>query len=125
MKLLVATTRTQGRRANDFSHCVEGELVTPYTPTCALDEADPDGGCGCGRAFAGLNSHKATTTAQIRNVDLTEADVLEAVRSSLEYSGWDPADAPEIARELVTVAENFPVGAVLERRLDVIRQRIA
>lgn len=34
---------------------------------CDRDERDPDGpdACGCALAFAGLNSHAATTTAEI------------------------------------------------------------
>ena len=28
MKVLVATSETQGQRNNDFDYCVEGELVT-------------------------------------------------------------------------------------------------
>ena len=39
------------------------------------------------RSFAGLNSHRATTTAEVREVDLTEADVVDAVRSSLDAAG--------------------------------------
>lgn len=124
MKLLVATSRTQGRRANDYDFCVEGELVTPFLPVCARDRADPDGGCGCGRGFAGLNSQRATTTAEIREVELSETDALEAVRSSLEQSGWDPTDAPEMVAGLLEIAEKFPVGAVVERRLyDIVQRR--
>ena len=65
MKVLVATSQTQGQRENDFNFCVEGELVTVGL-VCATDRYDPDGGCGCGRAFAGLNSHRATTTAKVK-----------------------------------------------------------
>jgi hypothetical protein len=125
VKLLVATNRTQGLRANDFSFCVEGELVNPFLPTCGSDLADPDGGCGCGRSFAGLNSQRATTTAEIREVDFTEADVLEAVRASLEQSGWGSEHAPEVAQELISVADHFPVGTVVERRLDELQERDA
>ena len=125
MKLLVATTRTQGQRTNDFSYCVDGELVNPFLPVCAGDEADPDGGCGCGRSFAGLNSHRATTTAEVREVGFTEADVREAVRSSLEDSGWDSSYAAEITQELIRIAGSFAVGTVVERRLDDIQERDA
>jgi hypothetical protein len=74
--------------------------------------------------FAGLNSHRATTTAEVREVELSAADALEAVRSSLEQSGWDPADAPETVAGLLEIAEKFPVGTVVERRLyDLVERR--
>ena len=52
MKVLVATSDTQGARENDFSFCIEGELVTVGL-VCAADEQDLMVAAGCGRAFAG------------------------------------------------------------------------
>src|SRR5690349_14110553 len=118
MKVLVATSETQGQRGNDFDFCVEGELVTVGL-VCAADEYDPDGGCGCGRAFAGLNSHRATTTAMIREIEgFTRADYIEAIHSSLSQQGWDPATAEDEADELISLIRDWPAGAVAERRLD-------
>jgi hypothetical protein len=119
MKVLVATNDTQGQRDNDFSYCIEGELVTVGL-VCAADEQDPDGGCGCGRAFAGLNSHKATTTAKVKDVELSEDDYVEALRSSLEQQGWPTEDVTELATWLVQLVSTWPIGAVIERRLDDI-----
>jgi hypothetical protein len=126
MKVLVATTDTQGQRGNDFSFCIEGELVTVGL-VCAADEMDPDGGCGCGRAFAGLNSHRATTTAKVKEVELSEADYVEALRSSLEQQGWPTEDVDELAAWLAQLVGGWPIGAVIERRLDdiVIRSETA
>jgi hypothetical protein len=93
MKVFAATSRTQGQRGNDFHWCVEGELVH-FSAVCAADLDDPDGGCGCGRAFAGLNSHRATTTAIVREIEgFTREDYVEAIRSSLAQQGWDPSRA--------------------------------
>jgi hypothetical protein len=119
MKVLVATSQTQGLRRNDFFYCVEGELVTVGL-VCAADESDPDGGCGCGRAFAGLNSHKATTTAMVKEVELSEDDYVEALRSSLEQQGWPTEDVAELARWLAELVDTWPTGAIVERRLDDI-----
>ncbi len=119
MKVLVATHESQGQRDNDFCYCIEGELVTVGL-VCAADERDPDGGCGCGRAFAGLNSHKATTTAKVKEVELSEEDYVEALRSSLEQQGWPTEDVPELAAWLVQLVDTWPIGAVVERRLDDI-----
>src|SRR4051794_41941292 len=80
MKLLTATHAGQGDRTGDFCFAVEGELVL-LGLVCATDEADPDGGCGCGRAFAGMSSHRATTTALVRDLDLTYDDLRSAVEA--------------------------------------------
>ncbi|NMH98189.1 DUF7715 family protein [Pseudonocardia acidicola] len=118
MKVLVATARTQGARAGDYHWCVEGELVR-IGEICALDRADPGGGCGCGRAFAGLNSHRATTTARVAEVPLSYPDYVEAIRSSLQQQGYEPCDdcADEEADELAELVADWPVGTIVGRRL--------
>jgi hypothetical protein len=130
MKLLVATDLTQGFAANDFHACVEGELVMMQEP-CAIDRSDPDGGCGCGRAFAGLSSHRATTTALVRALDLSLTDVRAAVSGYLETAGWLSLVAEqdrhylvdEVTTSLVLMGDDFPEGTVLTRRLDYLVPR--
>src|ERR1700722_20548859 len=122
MKVLTATSRTQGQRDNDFHWCIEGELVH-FGMVCAADRTDPDGRCGCGRSFSGLNSHHATTTAMIREVDFSPADYLEALRSSLDQQGWDSSQVVHEVAALQCLAQHWPAGAVLERRLDQIVMR--
>ena len=123
MKLLTATSSTQGYRDNDFDFCVEGELVHIASP-CAGDHRDPDGACGCGRAFTGLNSHAATTTVMIRDLPgFTPADYVEALRSSLNQQGRDSSHVIHEAAALYTLARQWPAGTVLERRLDQIAAR--
>jgi hypothetical protein len=129
MKILTATNRTQGQRDNDFHWCIEGEIVIPPVQVCDRDLRNPDGGCGCGRGWSGLNSHRATTTAMVRDLDgYTPDDLAIAVRSSLEQSGWyprvlDDADVTEYIAEVARVAESYPVGAVLETRGGTVRWR--
>ncbi len=122
MKLLVATAQTQGERSNDFHFCVEGELVWIAEP-CPSDQRDPDGGCGCGRSFAGMSSHRATTTARVAELDVDFPHYAEALRSSLKAQGYHTSVAIPLAGELSDVAARFPTGAVLERRLDEVRWR--
>ncbi|MEC3976108.1 DUF7715 family protein [Amycolatopsis sp. H20-H5] len=118
MKLLVATARTQGRRKNDFHFCVEGELVW-IGMVCTADEQDPDGGCGCGRAFGGLDSRRSTTTALVAEVPgFSAGDYVEAIRSSIGHQGWDPSLAEEIAHGQLELIRDWPPGTVVERRLD-------
>ena len=99
MRILVATHHTNGDVPGDYDHCIDGELVYMQDP-CASDRRDPDGPCGCGRGFAGTNSHRATSTALGVDSEVTPADVDEAIRSSLETGGWlDPAHCtPQAAR---------------------------
>lgn len=133
MRFIVATDTTNGSVSGDFTHCVEGELVVIDEP-CDGDRADPGGKCGCGRSFSGLSSHRATTTARVVELSLTEAEVREAIRSSREAGGWlDPSWCPPgLAQELVDevfdggrhIAEHFPVGTVLGRWADDIYARV-
>lgn len=121
MNILVATARTQGERSNDYHFCIEGELVQ-LGVVCAKDRADPDNGvCGCGRGFAGLNSHRATTTARIADLPLSMADYAVAIGSSLEQGGYcehEVAGAYVEAVGLAEIAAEWPVGTVVRRRLD-------
>jgi hypothetical protein len=60
MKVLVATTMRQGQVDDDFCYTIDGELVRlPFI------ECDCGDSCGCTRSFAGLTSHRATTTALV------------------------------------------------------------
>ena len=122
MKLLVATAQTQGERSNDFNYCVEGELVW-IADSCLTDQRDPDGGCGCGRSFAGMSSHRATTTARVAELDIDFPHYAEALRASLKAQGYPTRDAIPFAGELADIAAEFPTGAVLERRSDEVRWR--
>ncbi|MGH3585822.1 MAG: DUF7715 family protein [Pseudonocardia sp.] len=119
MKIMVATARTQGARPGDYHFCIEGELVR-LTEVCARDQADPDGGCGCGRAFGGLGSHRATTTVRVADLPLTMADYALALQSSEQAQGWNPCAECALAEavDLADLALSWPVDTVLERRLD-------
>lgn len=122
MRLLVATARTQGQRSNDFDYCIDGELVRLST-VCGRSQDDPDDDCGCGRAWVGLDSNKATTTAEVVEIDLTYTLFREAIRASLKQAGWNPDAAEDVARTLDNIVYDLPIGAVVERRLNEIRVR--
>ena len=132
MKILTATSQTQGHRASDYNFCIDGELVTHATEICDRDLAEgPDGGCGCGRGFAGLNSTKFTTTAVVRDADgYTFEDLTVAVRSNRDHAGWGEGDEDDRAAQAVAAAEalaelaaGYPEGTVLERRLYDVQAR--
>ena len=131
MKLLTATREGQGDREGDFCHAVEGELVFPGF-VCATDRSDPDGGCGCGRAFSGLNSLRATTTALVRDLDLTYDDVRMALSAHLVAAGMGPdvlgaVDFEDMLADEVDQTIRYAMywepGAVVGRRLDSVHLR--
>lgn len=126
MKLLTATRTGQGEQGGDFCFAVEGELVI-LGFICATDRNNPDGGCGCGRAFSGLGSKKATTTALVRDLELSVGDVRLAVEGYYSAGGMGPdvlgdedfADlVAETVEEIVDLAPLLPDDAVIGRRLD-------
>jgi hypothetical protein len=131
MKLLTATSRTQGRRESDFTWCVEGELVIPGLIICGRDESEgPDGGCGCGRSWSGLNSGKSTTTAMVSDIEgFADGDLTLAVQSSLEQSGLTSliGDLSDLVGEqfarVAEIAGAYPAGTVLEIRMGAVSAR--
>jgi hypothetical protein len=125
LKVLVATRRGQGLRADDYYWLTDGELVR-LDIVCASGTGDDV--CGCGRGFAGCESIRAGTTATVALWPGTRADYVAAIAEALARAGYlapgDPLDlAGPVAEELIQLASWFPVGAVLERRLDVIGRR--
>lgn len=121
MKVLVATSRTQGARYNDFDYCVEGELVW-FEPSCDHGDTDSADLCGWCRSFSGLSSHRATTTARVAELDISPQDYLLALSASLDEQGWtghlDAAHAEakvvEIRDSLAGFADLYPVDTVME-----------
>jgi hypothetical protein len=145
MLVLIATHELQGAAPGDYSHTVDGELVTAVVTECGSSDS-----CGCNRGFPGLASAKATTTAMI--VDrpgVTDEDLRDAIYDWLDRSGWIDLieraaderndldeDAPlEYADDTVEhmvadhlemindVCASFPIGAVLSRRGPLISSR--
>ena len=122
MKVLVATSRTQGARSDDYNWCIDGELVWIQEP-CACDRAGCHT-CGCGRGFAGLTSHRATTTAEVKDIDgFTREDYVLALRTSLSDGGWPAEWAEDIATDQIRFGADWPDRTILERHLDVFTKR--
>ena len=135
MKVLVATEATQGAREDDYSWATPGELVM-FGAVCATDLRGTGEPCGCGRAFAGLHSERATTTAEVVDSRLTLDDLVLAFRDSLDRGGWPDvgSSSQEVAdvvhealMEVLLVADRYPVGTVIGTRLGVqyVRQEAA
>lgn len=125
MRVLVATDETQGTRGDDYSWTMAGELVM-FGVVCASDLRGTGNGCGCGRAFAGLHSERATTTAEVAEWLGTLDDLVLAFRDSLDKGGWlDFGGTPEevsgvvneAVMEVLLVADRYPAGTVLGTNL--------
>ena len=120
MLILTATTTGQGDQDNDFTWATEGELVW-LGLVCARDQRDPDGGCGCGRSFSGLSSHRATTTAMLRDLPLNRDDVVQALVGYLEAAGYGTFTAASLEGEVDELLEPLQLlsaGDIVRRRLD-------
>lgn len=129
MKVLVATAEGQGMHEGDFCWTLEGELVL----TGSLLECSAPATCGCGRGFPGLGSARATTTAMVADrPELARADLLRAIRDSLERQGWLQGLPPGTADEIVEdeadrirwTATTFATGSVLSREGDQVWRRL-
>lgn len=115
MKVLVATSEGQGKRKNDFNNAREDELVG-FAFEC--DGEAVDGSCGCRRAFSGLDTLMATTTARVLDIAMTPEEYLDALVASSAAAGWNFSReelAPE-AVQLASIASTWAVGTVVEKR---------
>ncbi|MBM7279210.1 hypothetical protein JTZ10_15770 [Gordonia rubripertincta] len=137
MKVLTATS-SGATREDDFCHAVEGEIVLP---SVVCDSRT----CGCDRAFGGLNTHQATTTIMVRDLDLTVEDLVAAAFGYLESAGWadllrsdvvpeEPADpvaayALELLVPTLVLAAQLDPGVIIRvtynRRADVWEYALA
>ena len=115
MYVLIATSRGQGDRPDDYHFAIDGELVTPLLPECSL----PDG-CGCRRGFDGLESDRATTTALVvERVGLERGHLLELLEVARERAGnvrgrVAPPAIDQLA-EIERVVDLIPIGAIVRR----------
>ena len=117
MKHLVSTIKTQGERKNDFNHTEPGEILT--FPTECDGEAI-DGGCGCRRSLSGVITHKATTTFKVVENDVDIVAVITKYYNTVMAGIFTDAEIGDCVDDdvdmLSTIAEYFPVGAIVERR---------
>lgn len=122
MKVLVATSETQGMFEDDYCSTLDGELVYIQSVSCSNRR------CGCSRGFAGMTSNRATTTAMVVDrPELSLNDVADALTDSLERGGWlkncDEAATTEMVGGLLTMLVNITepneAGSVVRREGDL------
>ncbi|HET6672525.1 MAG TPA: hypothetical protein VFG92_04040 [Agromyces sp.] len=127
MKVLVATSLTQGTRAGDVMQCIDGELVF-MVEACPYSRRDPLGACDCGITFRGMTSDGVATTAVVREMPRLSieayVDCLEAThRFTRERGCTCRFDAFGDAWALLALAGSLSVGTVVERFVDRIKVR--
>jgi hypothetical protein len=125
MKMLVATNKTQGTRKNDFFSAEEGEPV--LFPTMECERGTVDDKCGCKRSMCGLYSRKATTTIEVVEATISRDELLKRVRNMIATSWGEELVkyAEDFVEENLQIANQMPVGSVLERRGSKISTRIS
>lgn len=120
MKIIVATSETQGQRKDDFYFADEGEIVI------VSDCDNLHAGCGCERSMLGVRSGAGTTTMMVIEADITRKQFIEQLRTSNgDYAGVNLSSiifAAE-ADALLKLASKFPAGAVIERKGEDFQQR--
>ena len=146
MLVLVATKELRGSSPSDRHFASDGELVTPVVLEC------PDSHCDvCARAWFGLASHAATTTAVVADrPGVTEADLRRALHHWLDHQGTidllvQAAEAGEYeidgypvtdpvaavselvdahVKEIRAICAAFPVGTVVSRMGTLVSERV-
>lgn len=114
-EILSLNIRDTRSKKNDFCFAPEGEPVR-FGSQCGGELID--GPCGCKRSLVGMKSHKATSTMKVAQLDQTEDEMMAKLALSLEDSGYSSIeeDLRAEVREVVEVANQFPLGTVIERR---------
>lgn len=120
MKVLVATSTTQGARDGDFFDAVDGELVFDSGP-CEAVIAGAPWDCDCALAFRGVASGELTTTAVVADLPVGLKEYEGAFRDGLARLGVCRDCAKRVGHAARMLALRWPVGTVLERD----RQRFA
>lgn len=119
MHVLVATRRTQGLRADDYSRTIEGEFV--FLPLAECDWGDPVSFREGARYFVGLESREETTTAQVIEMDITTEDVVGYCHEKLAAHGWSDrerieAESRRMASLMLSISALLAPGVVIEKR---------
>jgi hypothetical protein len=120
MKIIVATSETQGQQPRDFNFVPDGEIVMVSDCDCL------HAGCDCVRSMVGIHCGKGTTTMKVVESDMNREAYRCLIREANQgYGelGVDDATFNEQAEALLVLAMQFPEGAVIERDGEDFEQR--
>jgi hypothetical protein len=120
MKILVATSETQGQRPGDFNFVPDGEIVIISDCDCLHP------GCDCVRSMVGIKSGKGTTTMKVIESDIVREEyrrLISEANQGYGALGVDDDLFDQQAAALLDLALQFPAGAVIERDGEDFHQR--
>lgn len=116
MKVLVSVDRPT--RADDFCFVPDGEIVYEQALTCSsFDRAMQ---CGCGRSLAGTTTHKATSMMEVREVDMSDDDLMALALKCGKETGWGARVVLYGLDAMRTAAKKFPVGTQVTARIQAL-----
>jgi hypothetical protein len=118
LKVLVSCQRGQKLRKSDFCLVPEGEIVVPPFTVC--DGAYAEDECCCARSLVGIHCGKGTTTACVRDINLSVSFIAEAYGAILVRNMGTEFNyvkrAYKHVSEMLRIAEKYTVGTVIEYR---------
>lgn len=114
MKLLTAAVDAA---PGGWTWTVPGELVIAAGDCDLADDEHHDPLHECMIAFVGMTSGKATTLAEVADVDVTQAQLLNLIRDYWRRAGVEatPAEGRQEAAAMLTDAEDHPLRTTLRR----------
>lgn len=113
MKVLVAVNRPV--RDDDFCWVPDGEILYEQGLSCSSYERAMQ--CGCGRSLAGTVTHKATSTMEVAEVDMSDDDLVALALKAGKEAGWGARYVLSGLDQMREAAEQFDVGTQVEARL--------
>jgi hypothetical protein len=124
---VLAAMRTTLRDDGTLAGPLEGELVVLPAPDVEIGDV---GLCRrAPHAFVGVDSHADISTVEVIDLDVTPQVILGHVRESLErHCPWQEDrlvdTAARLTAEMLSVARQFPVGTVLDRKGRLLQAQI-
>jgi hypothetical protein len=114
MKVLVSVDKKG--RDDDFCFVPDGEIVYEQAITCSSLEKALNY-CGCGRSLSGTTTRKATTTMEVREVEMSDDDLFALAAEVGKFSGWGGRYVLRGLDRMREEAERFPVGTLVRARV--------
>lgn len=116
MKVLVSVNK-KGRQ-DDFCFVPDGEIVYEQAITCSDYQRAIQ--CGCGRSLSGTTTPKATSTMEVREVDMTSDDLVELALKVGKKAGWGARYVLHGLDRMREEAERFDVGTLVRARITAL-----
>jgi hypothetical protein len=109
MKLLVATKQPD----TEFCFVPEGEILFNNISVCCKSDS-----CGCNRSLSGTTTFKATTTAKVAEVDMSDQELFELAANAGKESGWGGPTVWASFQGIRGAIEGFELGTIVRPEFD-------